>query len=119
MFTVGFDLPGSEFEYIKFDSDQTLLDADIVLYRLKPIADRPEFFTDKCISAAKRIGAALIRTPDLFAPARYIVEHQGDSEYAKKCREVIFSTAGAIVAFPELPIVRLLLWLELPKRKCR
>jgi len=31
IFTVGFDLPGSEFEYIKFDSDQTLLDADIIL----------------------------------------------------------------------------------------
>jgi hypothetical protein len=28
---VGFDLPGDEFEYIAFDSDQTLLDADIIL----------------------------------------------------------------------------------------
>jgi hypothetical protein len=32
IFTVGFELPGSEFEYIEFDSDQTLLDADIILY---------------------------------------------------------------------------------------
>lgn len=74
-------------------------------YRLKPIADRSEFFTDKCISAAKRVGAGLIRTPDLFAPARYMREHPDDSEYAKKCRECIFSTAGAVVVFPEPPIV--------------
>jgi len=33
IFTVGFDLPGEEFEYIEFDSDQTLLDADIVLFQ--------------------------------------------------------------------------------------
>jgi hypothetical protein len=73
-------------------------------HRLKPIADRPDFFTDKCISAAKRIGAALIRTPDLFAPARYVREHPDDLEYAKSCRDVIFSTAGTVVVFPEPPI---------------
>ena len=33
IFTVGFDLPGEEFEYIEFDSDQSLLDADIILFR--------------------------------------------------------------------------------------
>ena len=32
IFTVGFDLPGDEFEYVEFSSDQTLLDADIVLF---------------------------------------------------------------------------------------
>lgn len=32
IFTVGLDLPGDEFEYIDFASDQTLLDADIVLF---------------------------------------------------------------------------------------
>src|SRR5262249_31095511 len=32
IFVVGFDLPGDEFEYIPFDSDRTLLDADIVLF---------------------------------------------------------------------------------------
>jgi hypothetical protein len=35
-FTVGFGLPGSEFEHVEFDSDQTLLDADIVLFRPTP-----------------------------------------------------------------------------------
>ncbi len=32
IFAVGFELPGDEFEYIDFGSDQTLLDADIVLF---------------------------------------------------------------------------------------
>jgi hypothetical protein len=32
IFTVGFELPGEEFEYIKFNSDATLLDADIILF---------------------------------------------------------------------------------------
>ena len=32
IFTVGFELPGDEFEYYEFSSDQTLLDADIVLF---------------------------------------------------------------------------------------
>jgi hypothetical protein len=33
IFTIGFDLPGDEFEYVEFRSDQTLLDADIVLFQ--------------------------------------------------------------------------------------
>jgi hypothetical protein len=33
IFTVGFDLPGDEFEYIRADSTQTLLDADIILFQ--------------------------------------------------------------------------------------
>jgi hypothetical protein len=32
IFTVGFSLPGDDFEYVEFDSDQTLLDADIILF---------------------------------------------------------------------------------------
>lgn len=34
IFAVGFDLPGDDFQYIPFDSDQSLLDADIVLYKV-------------------------------------------------------------------------------------
>jgi hypothetical protein len=33
IFTVGFDLPGSDFEHVNFSSDQTLLDADITLFK--------------------------------------------------------------------------------------
>jgi hypothetical protein len=73
-------------------------------YRLTPIADRDEFFTDKCISAAKRIGAALIRTPDLFVPAKYVSENPSDAHYAKNCREAIFAAEGAVVTFPLPPV---------------
>lgn len=34
IFAVGFDLPGNDFEYVPLDSDQSLLDADIVLYEV-------------------------------------------------------------------------------------
>jgi hypothetical protein len=67
------------------------------------LLDRDAFFTEKCISAARRIGAALIRTPDLFAPAKYLRENALDLEYAAKCREAILSTKGSIVVFPLPP----------------
>lgn len=34
IFTIGFELPGDDFEYVPFDSDQSLLDADIVLFEV-------------------------------------------------------------------------------------
>ena len=34
IFAIGCDLPGDDFEYVLFDSDQSLLDADIVLYEV-------------------------------------------------------------------------------------
>jgi hypothetical protein len=74
-------------------------------FRLLPVGDRTEFFTAKCLSAAKRIGAALVRTPDLFVPARYIKENSSDTEYARTCREAIFSAAGEVVVFPPPPTV--------------
>jgi hypothetical protein len=74
-------------------------------YKAQPISDRGEFFTEKCISAAKRIGVALIRTPDLFGPAKYHKEHPSDLEYSKQCRAAIFSTSGDVVVFPEPPLV--------------
>ncbi len=33
IFCIGFELPGDDFEYIDFGSDQSLLDADVVLFR--------------------------------------------------------------------------------------
>jgi hypothetical protein len=72
-------------------------------HRLKPLEEREQFFTDKCISAAKRIGAALIRTPDLFSPARYIKENPGDLQFALQCRQAILASAGTIVTFPSIP----------------
>ena len=34
IFTIGFELPGDTFEQVSYDSDQSLLDADIVLYKV-------------------------------------------------------------------------------------
>lgn len=71
-------------------------------YRLKPLTKRPEFFTQKCITGAKRSKLALIRTPDLFQVAKYLNENN-DPDFAKKCREVIKQTEGEIVVFPQIP----------------
>ena len=67
--------------------------------RLKPPADRGEAFTLKCVTAAKRVHVALIRTADLFEPVRYLRNHP-DPDYAKVCREAIFNAEGDIVTFP-------------------
>jgi len=73
-------------------------------FRLHPLAERNNFFTDKCLSAAKRVRAALVRTPDLFGPAKYLKENPTDIEYAKLCRASILIAEGEIVVFPVQPI---------------
>jgi hypothetical protein len=75
-------------------------------FRLLAIDERGDFFTEKCVSAAKRVGAALVRTPDLFAPAKYLKENITDVDYAKQCREAVFRTEGRIVVFPAPPIAQ-------------
>lgn len=72
-------------------------------FRLNPIEERNEFFTTKCMTAAKRIKAALVRTPDMFAPAKYLKEHPEDEKYAAQCREAIITTEGEMVVFPIVP----------------
>ena len=74
-------------------------------FRLLPLQDRGEFFTAKCVSAAKRAKAALVRTPDLFAPAKYLKENPDDVEYTKQCREAIFRANGEVVVFPPPPVI--------------
>jgi hypothetical protein len=73
-------------------------------FRLTAVGERSKFFTEKCESAAKRLGIALVRTPDLFAPAKFLREHPEDEEFAKRCREAIFASNGETVAFPDVPI---------------
>lgn len=73
-------------------------------YRLSPLATRNDFFTDKCVSAARRVRVALIRTPDLFSPVKYLKENSSDSEFAKRCREAIFHSEGEVVRFPSPPV---------------
>jgi curved DNA-binding protein CbpA len=73
--------------------------------RLNPLNDRGEAFTVKCVTAAKRVHVALVRTADLFEPVTYLRSHP-DPDYAKLCREAIFNTEGDIVAFPPALIHR-------------
>ncbi|MCP4259798.1 MAG: hypothetical protein GY774_20140 [Planctomycetes bacterium] len=72
-------------------------------YRLKPLNERRKFFTDKCMKAAARNGTALVRTPDLFKIVQYL-SGIDDYQFARQCREKIFSTVGRVVEFPEPPI---------------
>jgi hypothetical protein len=71
--------------------------------RLKPPSERGDAFTSKCMTAANRVHAALVRTADLFEPIRYLRSHP-DPNYAKACRIAILETAGGIVEFPQAPI---------------
>ena len=70
--------------------------------RLSVPAERKEFFTEKCMTAAKRMGCALVRTPNLFQVSRYLSETP-NSEFARLCREALLSTCGDIVTFPSVP----------------
>lgn len=74
-------------------------------YRLSPLDDRGDYFTDKCVSGARRSHVALVRTPDLFLPAKYLNEHGPDIEYARECREAIINCEGDVVVFPNPPIM--------------
>jgi hypothetical protein len=71
-------------------------------YRLSEIRLRGEYFSEKCLVAVRRSGIALVRTPDLFPPAKYLSEND-DKEYASLCRLAILNTQGGMVVFPEPP----------------
>lgn len=70
-------------------------------YRLTPLEERDDPFTEKCKAAAKTSSTALLFTPDLFKVARYLSNHK-DAAYAKKCREAISISIGRVI-FPEIP----------------
>jgi len=70
--------------------------------RLIPPPERGESFTMKCVTASKRSGIALIRTVDMFGPARYLRETT-DPSYAAACRSAIFNAVGEVVSFPPPP----------------
>lgn len=71
-------------------------------FRLNALSERDTPFTEKCKTAAARLGVALVHTPDLFLPCRYISE-TADVEYAKLCRHAIFDATGTVVTFPSPP----------------
>lgn len=71
-------------------------------FRLQPLPDRAFPFTDKCVTAAKRLRVALVRTSDLFEPTRYLSETV-DEAFAAACRQAILVTEGEVVRFPPVP----------------
>jgi hypothetical protein len=71
-------------------------------FRLSPISERGDFFTQKCLAGAKRLGVALVRTPDLFALAKSLTENP-NPEFATSCREAILNAKGDVVIFPPVP----------------
>jgi len=71
-------------------------------FRLTPLNERGEFFTDKCIAGAARLGFALVRTPDLFPIAKYLKETP-DADFARACRKELLNTSGKVVIFPLVP----------------
>lgn len=71
-------------------------------YRLQPPNERPDFFTEKCVSGAVRAGIAMIRTPDLFIVSKHLREHD-DPIFAQQCREALFKAKGSVVKFPDVP----------------
>lgn len=70
-------------------------------YRLKPLTERADPFTAKCISSATASSTALIFTPDLFSVAKYL-SNKKDARFATRCRKLILSTVGR-VKFPDVP----------------
>ena len=71
-------------------------------HRLQPLNKRPGDFTAKCYTSAKHSKIALVRTADMFEPARYLSEND-DPEYARQCREAIHQCEGEVVVFPKPP----------------
>jgi hypothetical protein len=73
-------------------------------FRLVDPAARPEQFTTKCLTSAKR-GTILVRTADLYPVVRYLEEAR-DESFKKACRESIRAGVGGIVQFPMVPTCR-------------
>lgn len=67
-------------------------------FRLQPIGDRPDPFTEKCHSAAATSSTALVSTPDLFVVVQHLLTCDHD-QYALECRKALLSSVGRVV-FP-------------------
>ena len=70
-------------------------------YRLLPLEERGDFFTEKCLIASNRSKVSLVKSTDLFLISRYLLS-KADKIFAKRCRKTIIETAG-IVTFPKTP----------------
>ena len=68
-------------------------------FRLQPLSERADPFTEKCNSAAATSSTALVFTPDLFWSVQYLVSNP-DHEYARACRQAMLSATGRVVFTP-------------------
>ena len=69
-------------------------------YRLKEPDSRPQQFTDKCMTNAKRLQTSLVRTCDLYPVMVHIIDNPDDETFKKLCRDAIESSRGDVVKFP-------------------
>jgi len=72
-------------------------------FRLQPLNERADPFTEKCHKAAATSSTALVFTPDLFWSVQYLVSNP-DTEYARTCRQTLLSSTGRVVFPPSPPI---------------
>jgi hypothetical protein len=72
-------------------------------FRLTIPEERPEQFSQKSLTNAKRLGSALIRTADLYPVVAYLLDHPDDDAFKLACRCAIEETAGGVVEFPAPP----------------
>ena len=70
-------------------------------FRFIPPEERGDWFTNKCLMAAKRADISLVRTTDLFRVAKYL-SGKRSAAFAKKCRVAILKSSG-FVEFPPIP----------------
>lgn len=87
------------------ERDEVLSPAKGVLfgnaYRLKPLNERQQPFTDKCLLSSNTSSTALVHTPDLFSVVHYVSETK-DLAFAESCRKALIETVG-LVHFPAIP----------------
>lgn len=70
-------------------------------YRLEAPESRKMQFTEKCLKNAKRSGAALVQTTDLYQAVICILNNENDVDFRLKCQKAIEQTCGDLVMFPK------------------
>lgn len=72
-------------------------------FRLQPLHERGEPFTEKCRSVAVTSSTALVFTPDLFPAVRHLLT-TCDAAYATACRNAILGSIGRVFfPMPQAP----------------
>lgn len=70
-------------------------------FRFTEPSSRPEQFTAKCLTNAKRLGTALVRTSDLYQAVVYALDNPTDDAFLAACRSAIENCTGEVVTFPK------------------